>query len=122
LDLAALFGLHKATNALLQHGQNPNSKDSYGRTPLSYAAENGRDKVVELLLERRAEIESRDRIFDQTPLSWAAEKGHEAVVRLLLDKGADLGARDMLFTCWTRRTNRGTMCLGWSERPMFTRG
>jgi ankyrin repeat protein len=37
---------------------------------------------VKLLLERGAQIESRDSL-GQTPLSWAAENGHEAVVLLL---------------------------------------
>ena len=44
---------------------------------------------MKLLLEKSAELETKDR-GGQTPLSWAAEKGHEAVVKLLLEKGAEL--------------------------------
>jgi ankyrin repeat protein len=38
--------------------------------------------VVKLLLEKGAELESKDG-QGRTPLSWAAEKGHEAMVKLL---------------------------------------
>jgi ankyrin repeat protein len=43
--------------------------------------------MVELLLEKGADLESKD-YFGWTPLLLAREKGHEAVVKLLLEKGA----------------------------------
>jgi ankyrin repeat protein len=49
---------------------------------------------VELLIEKGADLESKDSRFGRTPLSWAAREGHEAVVRLLLEKGADLESKD----------------------------
>jgi ankyrin repeat protein len=48
----------------------------------------GHEAVVKLLLEKGAELETKDNYRGRTPLSWAAEKGHEAVVKLLLEKGA----------------------------------
>ncbi|RYP46072.1 hypothetical protein DL768_007664 [Monosporascus sp. mg162] len=101
LHLAAYFGVNDAANIFLEHGQSPDPRDSYDRTPLSYAAANGHGAVVRLLLDRGANIESKDNL-SQTPLSWAAEEGHEAVdgheavVRLLLDKGADVESNDNL--------------------------
>jgi Ankyrin repeats (3 copies)/Ankyrin repeat len=94
LHLAAFFGVYGAANTLIIRGQSPDLEDSYGRTPLSYAAEKGHEAVVELLVEKGAELEAKDKDYGRTPLSWAAEKGHEAVVKLLLDKGAELEAKD----------------------------
>ena len=56
--------------------------DNYGQTPLSWAARDGHEAIVKLLLEKGADIKAKDN-NGQTPLSWAAEKGHEAVVKLL---------------------------------------
>ena len=49
---------------------------------------NGHEAVVKLLLEKGAELETKDKDYGRTPLLWAAENGHEAVVKLLLEKGA----------------------------------
>ena len=40
---------------------------------------------MKLLLEKGADVESKDRA-GHTPLSRAARNGHEAVVKLLLEK------------------------------------
>jgi ankyrin repeat protein len=49
--------------------------------------------VVKLLLEKGADVDSKD-MGGRTPLSWAARNGHEAVVTLLLEKGADVHSKD----------------------------
>ena len=49
---------------------------------------------MKLLLEKGAELESKDDEYGQTPLSRAAGEGHEAVVKLLLEKGAELESKD----------------------------
>ncbi|KAI3325361.1 ankyrin repeat-containing protein [Xylariaceae sp. AK1471] len=63
------------------------------KTLLSYAAGQGYEAVVRLLLETGANPEAEGNDF-RTPLSWATGNGHEAVVKLLLEKGANLEARD----------------------------
>ncbi|KAE8316506.1 ankyrin repeat-containing domain protein [Aspergillus transmontanensis] len=58
------------------------------------AAKKGHEAIVTLLLENKADIESRDKTFGHTPLLCATRHGHEAVVRLLLENNADLESRD----------------------------
>ncbi|KAJ6032237.1 hypothetical protein N7540_002969 [Penicillium herquei] len=55
-------------------------------TPLHWAAANGHETVVKLLLEKSADEDRTDRDM-RTPLYLAALKGHDTVVKLL-DKGA----------------------------------
>ncbi|KAH6700758.1 ankyrin repeat protein [Verticillium dahliae] len=95
LHVTAYFGLEKAGKGLLDSGDRPDMKDSYGRTSLSRAAENGREAMVKLLLDtEKVNFNSKDG-DGRTPLSWAALKGNEAVVKMLLDKeNVDVNSRD----------------------------
>ncbi|EGX45684.1 hypothetical protein AOL_s00159g4 [Orbilia oligospora ATCC 24927] len=58
-----------------------------GRTPLSYAAAEGHDEIIDMLLERGAGLDSQD-VLGRTPLSYAAERGHTTAVELLLRRNA----------------------------------
>ena len=71
------------------------AKDGSGRTPLLWAAENGYETVVRLLLDTgKVDIDAKNK-DGQTPLLWAAKNGHGTVVRLLLDTGkVDIDAKD----------------------------
>jgi ankyrin repeat protein len=60
---------------------------------LRRAAGNGHEAVVKLLVEKCAELESKDN-SGGTPLLRAAGNGHEAVVRLLVEKGAELESKE----------------------------
>jgi hypothetical protein len=63
-------------------------KSQYGLTPLSWAAGNGYDVIVSLLLAKDGvDPDLKDSQYSQTSLSWAAERGHEAVVKQLLKTG-----------------------------------
>jgi ankyrin repeat protein len=85
------------------------TESEYGQTPLMWAAENGHEAVVKLLLEKGAQLETKDE-DGHTPLLYATENGHEAVVKLLLEKGAELETKDedsnygqMLLSCAARK-------------------
>ena len=63
----------------------PGAKDKDGQTPLSWAARNGHEAIIKLLLEtNRIDVNSRDK-HNRTALSWATLKGHETIVKLLLE-------------------------------------
>jgi ankyrin repeat protein len=67
--------------------------DFYAQTPLLCAACNGHEATVRLLLEKGANIESKDTESGQTPLLCAACNGREAIVQLLLEKGANIESK-----------------------------
>ncbi|MBE3041637.1 ankyrin repeat domain-containing protein, partial [Candidatus Bathyarchaeota archaeon] len=95
LLLAARFEWQMVAKRLLDTRHiNVNAKDNdYRRTPLLWAAENGHEAIVKLLLEKSADVELKD-YYGQTPLLGAAGNGHEAIVKLLLQKGADIEGKD----------------------------
>ena len=64
-----------------------------GETALMTAVRTGVTAAVDLLLDRGAEIDTRDREFEQTALMLAVREAHPEVVALLLDRGADVDAR-----------------------------
>ena len=96
LHCAAYLGLDEIAVALLEEveGCGANMMDTWGRTPLAWAAESGHEGIVRLLLGRK-EVDPNSRDDDgQTPLRQAAMNGHEGIVKLLLDrKEVDLDSR-----------------------------
>lgn len=87
VHLAACFGLRDSIVALLKNGNEPDLKDTHGRTPLSYAAERGYEEVVALLLANEGvDPNSTDSALGWTPLWYAVAGGQVDVVRLLLGK------------------------------------
>ncbi|KAF4632251.1 hypothetical protein G7Y89_g5882 [Cudoniella acicularis] len=82
---------------MLHLGLSPNTKSSSGVTPLHTAAEYDHRDIAELLIDHRAEIDSRatqDTTGD-TPLHCAAEWNARKVAELLISKGADIHAQNV---------------------------
>ncbi|KAH0499652.1 hypothetical protein TgHK011_006829 [Trichoderma gracile] len=96
LHLAAYFGLKEAVRSLLTSYE-PDVKDDYNRTPLSYAATNDHKAVVQLLLDTEmVDVNTKD-CDQETPLFKSAKNNHAAVVELLLRQAgidADCPVRD----------------------------
>jgi ankyrin repeat protein len=61
-----------------------------------WAVQEGNEVVVKLLLEKGAELETKDS-NNRTPLSWATENGHETIVKLLVEKGAKFETKDRYY-------------------------
>ncbi|KAF4960407.1 hypothetical protein FGADI_1054 [Fusarium gaditjirri] len=89
LHLTGLFGLSKAADMLLRLEHNPDLEDTYNRTPLWYAAQNGHKAVVEKLLAAGADVNAATK-NGRTALQEASRGGHLEVVEKLLAAGADV--------------------------------
>ncbi len=81
-----------AVRKLLNQGVDPNTTDSKGNSILMIAARQGSDKIVALLIARRANVGQRTS-FGDTALLMACLKGDESVVRRLLDAGGELNPK-----------------------------
>jgi ankyrin repeat protein len=90
--LAALNGDAEFVNMLIAKDAEVNKK---GWTPLHYAATNGHDDIVKILLDHSAYIDAGSP-NGTTPLMMAARGGHLSTVKLLLDEGADLRVKNQI--------------------------
>jgi ankyrin repeat protein len=98
---AAQAGNVAALELMLELGFSVEARGQDGGTPLHAAANGGAPEAVRLLLARGADIEARDRRWNDTPLGWAlvgsGERSHSnpapdwlATVQTLIDAGASL--------------------------------
>jgi uncharacterized protein len=92
LMLASLNGDLPLVQTLIDKGAEVNKK---GWAPLHYAAANGHDDVVRLLLDKSAYIDAGSP-NGTTPLMMAARGDYASTVNLLLDQGADPAVKNQL--------------------------
>ncbi|CAH2901795.1 ankyrin repeat domain-containing protein [Paraburkholderia caledonica] len=90
--MAALNGDIDFVKQLIAKDAEVNKK---GWAPLHYAAANGHDDIVKLLLDHSAYVDAGSP-NGTTPLMMAARGGHVSTVKLLLDNGADLTVKNQI--------------------------
>lgn len=78
--------------------------------PLNWASDYGHVDVVKLLLDRGADINTKDKEAGSTPLHGASSLGYVDVIKLLLEKGADINAKDTRIRYTTAFCKRGRPC------------
>ena len=87
LHCASFLGIVETVASLVEiEGCDINQTDSAGNTPLNWAARNGHEGVVKILLGRGDVNPDKSDNKSRTPLWWAASNGHEGVVKILLER------------------------------------
>ena len=88
---AAEEGNVEAVKGYLAIGVNVDERDeSYGATPLQYAAMAGQTGIAKLLLIKEADLNTKN-INGTTPLDWAIIKDHTEIINLLRKHGGKTG-------------------------------
>jgi len=91
---AVKIGNIEAVKQHLDAGAEVNAKGRYGRTPLHYAATRGLKKIIELLIARGADVNTKIEVGDykgQTPLDGAIQWNHTETADLLRKHGGKTG-------------------------------
>ena len=99
LHFAAQEGMTDQVAPGIATGQDVNARDTCECTPLDLAVENcyhkeDYGKIVETLVESKADLSARCFNEIQTPLHVAAEKDHGKIVVTLVEAKSDVCARD----------------------------
>ena len=87
---AVKTGNIEAVKQHLDAGADVNAKGKYGRTPLHYAAPRGLKKIIDLLIARGADVNTKIEVGDykgQTPLDGAIQWNHPETAGLLRKHG-----------------------------------
>lgn len=91
----------KVAMFLLDEGAAPAAKDAWQMTPLFYAAQFGKKKLVQFLLEKGVEVNAQstycapDTAYAVTPIFCAIAHEHNTLLPLLLKHGAQLNTPNL---------------------------
>ena len=93
---ASMLGEEQLVMAFLDSGVDVNFKSVTNTTALHQAALGGYRSLVELLLDRGADLAIRDSTYDGTAVGWAYAGGHESLAEMLVEviKTRDTGASE----------------------------
>jgi ankyrin repeat protein len=90
IHMAASSGdFEMVTQMLEEDPQLINKQDSFGMTPLHWAVDRYRPRIVDLLIERKANLNIKDN-YHKTPLEHAIDKDHRRAAMTLILNGAEL--------------------------------
>ncbi|KAM4719062.1 ankyrin repeat and SAM domain-containing protein 6 isoform 2-T2 [Anableps anableps] len=70
-----------------------NSSNQDGASPLMMAAVSGQLEVVQLMVEKKADVDKQDSVHGWTALMQATYHGNKDIVKYLLSQGADVNLR-----------------------------
>lgn len=93
IKAAAVGHTHAVKEFLENFSSSADVKDEFYMTALMWAARNGYEETVTLLVEKGADLNERD-FEGWTPLMFAVTSGQRETVELLLEKGADTGRKE----------------------------
>jgi len=79
---------------LLEHGSNPNHRDSKGCSVLKHAVVNASSEIVQLLLEHGAKIDNEKQLLHNAVSTYFGRGMNEGTVLLLLKQGVSLEEKD----------------------------
>ncbi len=99
---AARAGNRASVVALLDTGVNVNTANKYGVSALGFAAERGHFDIVQLLVERGADVNVVDSFYGSRPVDFALRGGHLNIAVYLLEHKAQ-GAVGVLNAAIRRR-------------------
>ena len=93
LHVASRQGNAENIKALLAAGSDARAVTTSGATALHFAAAAGSEGGVQALVAKGAQVDAREKIWDQTPLMFAATDGRADAIRELLKAGANPSLR-----------------------------